>query len=305
MCSCTRRPARADSQCSISCGLGHVLGDQDLRGGDHVLRVELSQKGREDLPFPRSGETVEEEGLLAHQSTSPDEEELHAGVGALPDQTDDVLVDLDRGDHLLAFPHAIESLDPVAQHGRALEVEGGGGAFHLLGEGCRERVVLALQEPLHIGDRAGVPLVGLPPRAGGAATTDVVLDARPLETSVDLDGAGSQGKELTGQTQGFAHGSGRIERTVVGGPVAGHTAGYQEARERLVGGQLEERIVLVVAQDDVVARPVLANEGGLQHQRLELVVGHDVLEVADLPDEGVRLGIARARFLEVRTDPRA
>jgi len=45
---------------------------------------------------------------------------------------------------------------------------------------------------------------------------------------------------------------------------------------------------------------VLADEVRLQHQRLELVVGHDVLEVGDLPDERVGLGIPRSRVLEVR-----
>src|SRR4030095_15575405 len=68
----------------------------------------------------------------------------------------------------------------------------------------------------------------------------------------------------------------------------------------LVGGELQEGIVFVVAQDDVVARPVLAHHVGLEHQRLELVVGDDVLEVADLADQRVGLGIARARLLEVR-----
>src|SRR5262249_4586677 len=51
---------------------------------------------------------------------------------------------------------------------------------------------------------------------------------------------------------------------------------------------------------DVVAGPVLADEIGLQHQRLELVVGDDVLEGGDLADERVRLGVSRARLVEVR-----
>src|SRR5262245_56218489 len=137
------------------------------------------------------------------------------------------------------------------------------------------------------------------------ATTDVVLDARSLEAPVDLDGAGPQGEQLACQAEGLPHGGRRVVGPVVGGAVAGHAAGHQESREGFVGGQLEERIVLVVAQDDVVARPMPADQGGLQHQRLELVVGHDVLEVADLPDEGVRLRIAWACLLEIGADSRA
>ncbi len=58
--------------------------------------------------------------------------------------------------------------------------------------------------------------------------------------------------------------------------------------------------MLVVAEDDVVARPVLAHQVRLQHQCLELVVGNDVVEVGDLTHEGIRLGIVRPRLLEVR-----
>src|SRR5256886_13027199 len=60
--------------------------------------------------------------------------------------------------------------------------------------------------------------------------------------------------------------------------------------------------MLVVSQDDVVAGPVLAHQVRLQHQRLELVVGHDVLEVGDLADQRVGLRVARPRLLEVGAD---
>ena len=194
----------------------------------------------------------------------------------------------------------MEGLDAVAQHGRALEVEGGGGLLHLPGQLAGEGVVLALQEALDLGHGARVALLRLPSRARGAAPPDVVLDARSLEAAVDLDRAGPQREELAGQAQGLAHGRGRVERPVVRRPVAGHPARHHQAGKGLVGGQLQEGIVLVVAQDDVVAGPVLPDQGGLEHQGLELVVGHDVVEVADGADEGVGLGIVRPGLLEVR-----
>jgi hypothetical protein len=114
---------------------------------------------------------------------------------------------------------------------------------------------------------------------------DGVLDARPLQSAIDGDGTRAQGKELTRQPQGLPHGGGGIERAIIGGPVGLHPSRHHQSRELLVGGELEERIVLVVAQDDVVAGPVLADEVRLQHEGLELVVGHEVLEVTDLPDQ--------------------
>jgi hypothetical protein len=82
-----------------------------------------------------------------------------------------------------------------------------------------------------------------------------------------------------------------------------HPARHQQPRKRLARREPEERIVLVVAEDDVVARPVLAHQVGLEHQGLELVVGDDVVEVGDLAHERVGLGVVRARLLEVRADP--
>jgi len=60
--------------------------------------------------------------------------------------------------------------------------------------------------------------------------------------------------------------------------------------------------VLVVSEDDVVAGPVLAHQVRLEHEGLELVVGHDVLEVGDLAHQRVGLGVARPGLLEVGAD---
>src|SRR5262249_60627707 len=48
------------------------------------------------------------------------------------------------------------------------------------------------------------------------------------------------------------------------------------------------------------AGALLLDHVGLEDEGLELVTGDDVVEVADLPDEGIRLRVACARLLEVR-----
>ena len=156
-----------------------------------------------------------------------------------------------------------------------------------------------MRDVLH-GPRVALP--GLPARARRVAAMDGVLDARPLERAVDRDRARAQRKQLARESEGLAHRGGRIEGAVVAGAVALDATGHHEARELFVRGELQKRVVLVVPENDVVARPVAPHQVGLEHQGLELVVGHDVLEVADLAHERVGLGITRARLLEVGPD---
>src|SRR6185369_14006727 len=96
----------------------------------------------------------------------------------------------------------------------------------------------------------------------------------PLQRAVDRDRARAQRKELAREPERLAHRGGRIEGAVVARAVVLDLASHHQPRKLLVGGELQERVVLVVPENDVVARPVLP------HQR-------------------VGLGIPRARLLEV------
>src|SRR3990172_1742520 len=194
-------------------------------------------------------------------------------------QADQVLV-LEVGrDDLLRLPHRVQRLDLVAQDSRPLVLLLRGGGLHLPGEPPGQVILPALEEGLDVLDRPAVALARLPAGARGLAAVDVVLEARPLGPAVDLDGAGPQREELADQAEGLAKGRRREEGAVVGGPVLGDPPGDDQAGELLVGRELEERVVFVVPEDD------------------------DVLEVGDLVDEGVGLGVARPRGLEIRTNP--
>jgi hypothetical protein len=132
---------------------------------------------------------------------------------------------------------------------------------------------------------------------------DEVLDARALEAAVDLDAARAQREELAHEAKGLAHRRRRVERPEVLIAVLGHPPGDDQPRVLLVGGELEERVVLVVAEDDVVSGPVLLDQVRLEDHRLELVVGDDVVEIPDLPHERVGLRIPHPRILKVRPHP--
>ena len=282
--------------------LGHLLRQQELRRRRDVLTVELANERRQDLAVVGARGPIEEERLLSDQAALAHEEELHAGVGTLTHDADHVLVDLVGRDDLLALADLVERLDLVPQHGRPLELLLAGRLLHLSRQASGQRVVLALEELLHVAHRRRVALASLPSGAGCIAPVDEVLDAGTLELPVDPDRARPQWKELARQPERLPHGGGRVERAEVGGAVLVNAPSHHQAWELLVGRELQEGIVLVVPENDVVARPVLADEIRLQHQGLELVVGHDVVEVGDLAHEGVGLRIAGACLLEVRAD---
>src|SRR5207237_8634967 len=103
-------------------GLRELLGDQDLRRGDHRLAVELADEGRENLAGPPARDLVEEERLLADEPSLPDEEELDAGVAPLPHDTDHVLIHLVRRDDLLTLSGRVGRLDLAAAPCRPLEL---------------------------------------------------------------------------------------------------------------------------------------------------------------------------------------
>ena len=279
--------------------LGNRLREQDLGRRHHVARIELADERGEDLAVAPAGDPLEEERLAPEEPALAHEEELHARLRPLPHHPHHVLVLLLGGDHLLPLPHRVERLHPVAQGRRPLELHLLRRGLHLAGELGREVVALALEEALHVLDRLGVALRGLPSRAGRVAAMDEVLQARPRQGAVDLDPAGAEGEELAHEAQGLAHRGGGIEGTEVARAVLLHPPGHHQPGKLLVGGQLEERVVLVVPQDDVVAGPVLLHQRRLEDHRLELVGGDDVLKIADLPDQGVGLGVGGARFLEV------
>ena len=75
------------------------------------------------------------------------------------------------------------------------------------------------------------------------------------------------------------------------GAVAFHPACHEDSRKPLVRRQLEIRVVLVVAKQDVVLGASLLDQVVFEGQRLDHRVGHDEFELGNLVEEGVCLGI--------------
>ena len=83
--------------------------------------------------------------------------------------------------------------------------------------------------------------------------------------------------------------------TGVEAAVALDAARHEHARKRFVRRQLQVRIVLVVAQQDVVLGRALLDEVVLERQRLDDRVGDDDLEPGDLVEQRVGLRDRRRR----------
>ena len=89
--------------------------------------------------------------------------------------------------------------------------------------------------------------------AGGDAPLDVVLEAGPAPLAVDRLVAGSNTEQPMGQTARPAREGCRQKRTRIDVAVARvDAAGDKHPRKPLAGGHLQMRIVLVVAEEDVV-----------------------------------------------------
>ncbi len=73
-----------------------------------------------------------------------------------------------------------------------------------------------------------------------------------------------------------------------------------KARILLGQGELQVRVVLVVAEEDVVPRSVAFDEVVLESKRLHFAVGHDEVEIGDLGHHGCLTKVPRACGLEIR-----
>ena len=90
----------------------------------------------------------------------------------------------------------------------------------------------------------------------------------------------------------------REERTGVGVAIPLHAASHQHARKRLAGRQLQVRVALVVAQQDVVFRRALLDQVVFERERLDDRVGHDDLESIGFVEQrvGLRVDAVRAKI---------
>ena len=144
--------------------------------------------------------------------------------------------------------------------------------------------------------------------AGGRAAVDLVEDAGALAVVEDVVGAGAQLEPAVHDAQRLADGAGAGVGAEPARPVVLALPGpaHLQARERVAPVEPEDDEVLVVAQPDVEARPVLLDELVLEEHRLLLGAGHHHVEVAEQAvEQRDEVAVVAPPGVEVAADPGA
>ena len=163
---------------------------------------------------------------------------------------------------------------------------------HALAQRAHELVVAPFEKELRVLDGHLVFVFRADfPDARRGAPLDVELEAGARALAGDRLVARPDPEQLVRQRHRPAGERGRHERACVVMRVALDAAGHQDPRKRLAGGQLQVRIRLVVAEQDVVLGRPLLDQVVFERERLDHRVGDDDLQAV--------------RFVEQRVDARA
>ena len=220
--------------------------------------------------------------------------DLHGDPRGPALQAEDVAVSELGGRHLLLpIVERLHGAHRVAQLRRFFVPFTVGRGEHPRPQRLHELFVLAFEEQLRHVDRARVLVRGANSiHARGDAALDVVFEARAAAFAGDHLVARSDAEQTMRQRHGLAGETRRQERAGVEAAIALHAARDEDAREPFVRRQLQIRIILVVAEQDVVLRRPLFDQVVLERQRLDDRIGDDNLKAHDLVEQRIGLRIA-------------
>ncbi len=231
-------------------------------------------------------------------------EDLHHRPGRPELQPERVAVaELDPGHLLMPRVLGFDRPDRVAQLRRLLEALVGRRLDHPLTQPLDQLVAPSFEEQLRVSHRDPILLFRAQfTDARRDTPLDVVLQARPAAFARNHLVARPHPKQPMRQRHRSPRQLGWQEWTGVVVLVPLRLPRDQDAGKCLAGGQLQVGVVLVVAQEDVVAGILLLDQVVLERQRLDHRVGDDGLEPCRLVEERVD---ARAHALraEVAAHP--
>jgi hypothetical protein len=132
---------------------------------------------------------------------------------------------------------------------------------------------------------------------------DVVLQAWPFVNAAEVDRTRGHFEESMDEVHQTVCEIPRKIRSVIGAPVLAKTPCHVHSRIFLAR-QLDIRIGLVIAQQDVVSGLVLLNEIVLKRERFLVVVDLDEVDIPSLTDQGSRFSVSKPVLVEVAPDAR-
>ena len=221
--------------------------------------------------------------------------EVDAGLAALHQHHQDV--DVLVGSHFdrLLVQHARQRRHLVAQCCSLFELQLFGMCRHALFQARQHLLRLAGQQGLGVVDVLRIGLGRDVADARPGATLDLVEQTRPSAIGEHRVFAGAQAKHLLQQLDRFLHGPGTRVRPEITMPfidrapvvrqprkTARHHRGLRSSSAR--SGDLQIRVALVVAKQDVVARLESLDQVVLEQQRLGLGAHNGRLHAHDLAD---------------------
>ena len=161
----------------------------------------------------------------------------------------------------------------------------------------------AFEEHLRVADGFAIDLgSGEALDAGAEAALDVVLQAGAGMVAREVDlAAGQEEAAMDEVDDAMGEVAGEIG-AVVGAAVFAQAAGDEDFGIAVAEGELDVRVGLVVAKQDIEAWLALLDEVVFKGEGLVLVVDEDVVDVDSLAHERAGLGVGLGAFEQVGAD---
>ena len=214
----------------------------------------------------------------------------------------DVLVLAPGGQDPLPLPGPAQRCNLIPEARRALELQPLGRRPHLRLQLPDHLAVPALQEQPDLLDHLAILLRRHQGLTGSQAAPQVIFQTARAPGDA---AARAQRKRPVDQGQQVPHRPRRHVGPEVERAVAPDPADHLQRRKRVPQIQPDERIMFVVAEDDVVAGAPFLDQVAFQDQRLQLVRGQQILHLGDLRHHGAEpLGVvAEIPLAEVGLHP--
>ena len=264
-----------------------------------LLQIDLLQQRCEEFGCLEIGLIFPEELAAVDDLAVAEVEQIDRDQRRLGVVGEDVDVLAFRRRDLLFLLHLFDGSDQVAQAGGLLEAHLERRLLHALAQFVGQIAQTAFQEQPDVANGAGVGFVrGQTLHAWTQTAVNVILQAGMRVVAVEIHFAGRHQEMAVNEVdQPVRQIAGEV-RAVISGTVLAQPAGHVHARI-LLTGELDVRVSLVVAQQDVEARLVALDEIVLKRQRFLVVVDRDVVDVARFGDQRAGLGIGQALVGEV------
>jgi hypothetical protein len=279
----------------------HVNEGGDVADGVRYLLQERGEKfGRVELAlvFPEKLPPID-------NMTAAQMKQVHGDQGRLGVVSEDIcVVALGRG-HFLLFGDFLDRVQQVVQGAGFFITRRLAGGLDAGSQLLLEIFVPAFEEQAGVAHSLGVALIGHQAfDAGTVAAIDVIFQARMGMLASQIHIAGGNLEMAMDEVHQPVGQVAREIRAVVGGTVFLQATRHVDARITH-GSELDVRVSLVVAQQDVIAGLVLFDQVVFERQRFLLVINVNEIDVASFVDQRTGLDVGQTLIQEVAADPGA